>query len=423
MKGNTAFGKVSKMEESAGTSRRLRIVIHDFAGHPFQVQLSRALAARGHEVCHAFCSSLMTTPHGALAPAPDDAETLTIRPLSLGEPLEKYDFVKRWRQERRYGRILASVVDEVRPDVVLSGNTPLDAQKQLLRKCRSRRIPLTHWAQDLIGLAATRLLVHKWHGFGDLIGSHYVRMERRILRRASAVVVISEDFVPTLVDWGVPEESIQVIENWAPLEEVPVRPRDNRWTNEHRLTDAFRFVYTGTLGLKHNPDLLLQLALSRPDISVLVVSQGMGADWLSDRKAEMIIPNLHILGFQPFDRLAEVLGAADVLVAILEPEADVFSVPSKVLTYLCAARPVLLAVPAGNLAARIVERIGCGVVVPPTDRDAFLDAAVKLVEDDRTREQMGPKARAYAEETFDIDRITSRFERVLASTLTSNEND
>jgi glycosyltransferase involved in cell wall biosynthesis len=89
-----------------------------------------------------------------------------------------------------------------------------------------------------------------------------------------------------------------------------------------------------------------------------------------------------------------------------------------VLTYLCAARPVLLAVPAGNLAARIVERNGCGIVVPPTDTDAFLDAASRLLRDTDARDRMGAAARAYAERTFDIEQITSRFERVLESALT-----
>ncbi len=28
----------------------MKILVHDYAGHPFQVQLSRALAQRGHQV-------------------------------------------------------------------------------------------------------------------------------------------------------------------------------------------------------------------------------------------------------------------------------------------------------------------------------------------------------------------------------------
>ena len=392
-------------------------MVHDFAGHPFQVQLSRALASRGHAVCHAYCASLTTTPTGALSLHPDDPPSLVIQPLSLGESLEKYQFVTRWRQENAYGDILQDAISEFRPDVLLSGNTPLDAQKKALRISRRKGIGFVHWAQDLIGLATHRLLNHRWHGAGSLVGEHYLRLERSILRRSDAVVVISEDFVPTLTEWGIDEQAIEVIENWAPLDEVPSQIRDNAWATENDLPDGFRFVYTGTLGLKHNPDLLLQLALSRPDASVVVVSQGKGADWLADRKAEMMVPNLLILGFQPFDRLGEVLSAADVLVAVLEPEADVFSVPSKVLTYLCAAKPVLLAVPAGNLAARIVERNGCGIVVPPTDTDAFLDAASRLLADAAARDRMGAAARAYAETTFDIERITSRFERVFGSAL------
>src|SRR5690606_16872473 len=32
----------------SATPSRMRILVHDFAGHPFQVQLSRSLARRGH---------------------------------------------------------------------------------------------------------------------------------------------------------------------------------------------------------------------------------------------------------------------------------------------------------------------------------------------------------------------------------------
>ena len=46
----------------------MRILVHDYAGHPFQVQLSRELARRGHDVLHLYCSSTHT-PRGDLARA------------------------------------------------------------------------------------------------------------------------------------------------------------------------------------------------------------------------------------------------------------------------------------------------------------------------------------------------------------------
>ena len=146
---------------------------------------------------------------------------------------------------------------------------------------------------------------------------------------------------------------------------------------------------------------------------VVVLSQGPGADHLRQRKAEEEIEALDVRPFKPFAEMPDALAAADVLAAVLEPEAGVFSVPSKVLAYLCGGRPVLLAVPPENLAARIVERTGAGLVVPPDDVAGFLDAAERLLADAGLRARMGAAARAYAERTFQIEGIADRMEAVL----------
>jgi glycosyltransferase involved in cell wall biosynthesis len=98
---------------------------------------------------------------------------------------------------------------------------------------------------------------------------------------------------------------------------------------------------------------------------------------------------------------------------VLEPEAGAFSVPSKILTYLCAARPLLVSVPAENLAARIVKRSNAGFVVEPGDSSGFLAAAEKLGEDVQLRAEFAGRARAYAETAFDIASLSGRFEQVL----------
>lgn len=101
------------------------------------------------------------------------------------------------------------------------------------------------------------------------------------------------------------------------------------------------------------------------------------------------------------------------MIAILEPDAGVFSVPSKVLTYHCAGRALLAAMPGENLAARLIARERTGLVVDPRDGPAFLDAAQQLLDDRAAREQMGSRARAYAERAFDIGAIASRFEALM----------
>ncbi|HEX8387099.1 MAG TPA: glycosyltransferase, partial [Rubricoccaceae bacterium] len=112
----------------------MRILSNDFGGYPYPVQLARELARRGHDVLHTHCASLTTTPGGATAPRADDPPTLRLQGLTLGRPLEKYNFARRLFQEREYGRLLSAAARAFRPDVVLSANTPLDAQGMLLRE-------------------------------------------------------------------------------------------------------------------------------------------------------------------------------------------------------------------------------------------------------------------------------------------------
>ena len=108
------------------------------------------------------------------------------------------------------------------------------------------------------------------------------------------------------------------------------------------------------------------------------------------------------------------MASADVLLATLEPEAAQFAIPSKVLSYLCAARPILLAAPRQNLSVSILDRSQAGIAVEPDDTRGWIAAATRLVADPALREQMGHNGRSYAEHTFNIDRIAARFESVLA---------
>ena len=138
----------------------------------------------------------------------------------------------------------------------------------------------------------------------------------------------------------------------------------------------------------------------------------MGADYLKEKKHEHSLENLVLMPFQSFKKLPMVLASADVLLAILEPDAGVFAVPSKVLTYLCAERPLLLAVPFENLAARIVKENKAGICVGPNDIDGFIKFSETFMHDGKLRERVGKNARKYAENTFNIEKITDKFERI-----------
>lgn len=138
----------------------------------------------------------------------------------------------------------------------------------------------------------------------------------------------------------------------------------------------------------------------------------MGVSELERAKREHGIDNLILLPLQSFSDLPKVLATSDVTVATIEPDAGMFSVPSKVQSYFCAQRPVLLAAPGENLASQVVSRNGAGLVVDPTDREGFLRSAVQLMEDHTLRNAAAKSGRKFALENYDIKRVTDRFEGV-----------
>jgi glycosyltransferase involved in cell wall biosynthesis len=125
------------------------------------------------------------------------------------------------------------------------------------------------------------------------------------------------------------------------------------------------------------------------------------------------LATLRVLPLQPAARLPDVLATGDVLIALVEADAGSFSVPSKVQSYLCAGRPILMAAPRENLAARIVVRENAGIVVDPHDEAGFVAAALRLQNDPALRAEMGANGRAYAERSYDIVAVADRFEQVL----------
>jgi len=391
----------------------VRVVVHDFPGHPFQVELSRELASRGHEVVHLY-SAGTKSPRGQLVGLPEDPPTFAVSAVGEGMRIPRGRIIRRLAAERAYAGALSRVLSSIGPEVVLSSNASPILQHRMQRESTRRGWRSIWWVQDVYSVAARRILGRRSAVLGRVAGRLLEGLEARLAGSADHVVVISEDFlnVPSLS--AIPEARRSVIHNWAPLESLPVRPRMNAWREQAGLGDDFVFLYAGTLGFKHDPSMLLALAREFTGRAVVVVaSEGWAADQLARDATEAGVANLRILPFQPFETLPEMLGTGDVLLTLLEADAGSFAVPSKVLTSLCAGRPILMAAPPENLASRTVVEAGAGLVVRPGDPAAFVMAAEELFRDPALRERLGRSGRTYAEQHFEIRRIGDRFEEIV----------
>jgi glycosyltransferase involved in cell wall biosynthesis len=383
------------------------------------VQLSRELARRGNTVVHCYFSDFQT-PKGKLQVGDDDPPTLKITPLSLGTPFQKYGLLERRSQEIRIGKMIAGHIADTHPDVVIGCNLPIDALDHVVNLCARKKIPFIFWQQDIYSRAIGDILGRRFGLVGHWIGRYYKLIERAAANRSAAIVVIADDFRETLEnDFGVKGDRVHVVENWAPLDEISPRPKANDWARQHGLCDCDVVLYTGTIGLKHDPALILAVAkglTNRPRTRIVVTSEGPYASWLDQEAKNIPGAPLRVLPFQAYECYPDVLGTADILIAVLESDAGKFSVPSKVLSYLCAGRPIVLSAPSENLASRVINRANAGYATAVGDELGFVEAIKGLLDEPERRATFGRNGRAFAEHHFNIERIADRFGGIIRST-------
>lgn len=386
----------------------MKILIHDYPGHPFQLRLSRRLAERGHDVLHLF-SKDVETPKGDVATPQNDPTGLEVQALSIGQPLDKYRFLRRTWQEARYAVALFRRIRHWRPDVILCAASPLPMIGAVLAG-KSLSIPVIAWVQDIycLGMRHVGNRLPVWLRRPAL--SALCTLEAVAIRACPARILISPDFADALASINVPAKPYDaVIENWSPLDKAVVPSKDNDWSRRNALSQHFVFLVSGTLGLKHNPQHLVNLARAfRPDhdVRIVVISQGLGRNMLEEAKRAEQLDNLLLFDFQPLSLLDQVLASADVTVMLLEPFAGELSVPSKVYSYLWASRPILAAVPKANLAWRKVTQLRAGLSVDPVDEDGFVQAAIRLRRDAALRRSCVDSMAEHAE---DMNRIADDF--------------
>jgi glycosyltransferase involved in cell wall biosynthesis len=391
----------------------VRIVVNDYLGHAAQVQLSRALAARGHDVLHIY-SSAAQTPKADLRPKPGDPRRLTIEGLQGGG--RSTSFLAARFCEARFGRAVASRVIAFRPDLVIACNNPLDVQRELQRACRHRNIPFVYWMQEFHAMKLDQALARKGPALSALLGSYYHWLERSLLQQSSAVVAIAHDYLAVLAQvWEVYDRQCMVVRNWAPLDAVTPGPKANAWSRSQGLADKGVVLYTGSLGPMEEPAVFPDLAqnlTARSDATVVVISEGDGAIRVEQAAKKRGLANLVVLPFQPYEVYGDVLASADVLIGSISERAGNLYAPSKVASYFCAGRPIVLAAPLQSVIAQDLRASGGGCVAPAEDRAGLSKAVLSYLDNEDLRTQAARSARRYAERAYDIGEITDRFERL-----------
>jgi colanic acid biosynthesis glycosyl transferase WcaI len=311
-----------------------------------------------------------------------------------------------------------------KPDAVFAMSPPLTLGVAGWLAARRWGVPYVFNIQDVFPDVAVEL--------GAITNPLLIRvasaLERWTYRHADAVTVLSEDLRQNVLaklsgrtrdrvsghavsheggashDRHPFHDRVRVIPNFVDSEVITPRhperdPGTRAYREEHGLAGRRVVMYAGNVGLSQSLELMLEAARGLSDRSDAVfVINGGGAAREGLQRQAVGLDNVRFVDFQPRERLPEVLAAADIHVVPLKRGLARASVPSKTYSILAAGRPLVASVDEGTEVARLVERSGAGLAVPPDDSDAFVAAVTKLLDAPELVAEMGKAGRAFVED-------------------------
>jgi glycosyltransferase involved in cell wall biosynthesis len=222
-------------------------------------------------------------------------------------------------------------------------------------------------------------------------------LERETLRRAGALLVVSQQIADWAHGLGVPRERIHVVPNGVdPARFEPALTARTRRRAELGAGDRCVIGFVGGLRPWHGTELLLeafaQLRARGSDALLLVVGDGPLGDELRRRAQQApLAGRVTFTGALPHDEAAEWLAAMDIATAPYPPQEPFYFSPLKLFEYMVMGVSIV-ASRIGQI-ADVVEDNVSGVLVPPGDVPALTGALESLARDPARRAALGRAGR------------------------------
>ena len=245
-------------------------------------------------------------------------------------------------------------------------------------------------------------VIHKYS-----IAWFYLRMhEKRIYRTADYVGCMSPMGVKYLL-------SENRFINASKVEVCPnsIRPSIGLMEVNHKIIrlkyhvpeGACVFIFSGNLSKGHGLEFLIEATRRLNDYSpafFLIGGSGTHFQFLENEYKKRPVKNVFLYKRLPAEDFEQIMQTSDVGLILLDNCYTVPQFPSRMLSYLDHAKPVLCAVNRGTDIGTIIEANNCGKTVMHGDMDSFIEAVKYFSENAHERKQMGYNSRKLLEKEY-----------------------
>ncbi|MGP4079202.1 glycosyltransferase family 4 protein [Pseudalkalibacillus sp. R45] len=218
--------------------------------------------------------------------------------------------------------------------------------------------------------------------------------------------------------------------SWINSSKVEIFPNTKKMTdsinaNEFSMREQFGipkescvFLFGGNMGRPQYIDLLCKVieeCKNEKDMYFLFIGRGTDRYKLEQTIKEKDIYNALVIENLPRTEYEQITKECDVGLIVLDPRFSIPNYPSRILSYLEYAKPVLAVTDKVTDLKELIEEADCGEWVWSGDLKAFINKAKELSMSKRLN-LMGSNGRKYLEDNFNVNRsveiLESHFKKV-----------
>jgi len=241
------------------------------------------------------------------------------------------------------------------------------------------------------------------------------KLERMSYHRAAAVTVLSDDLRDNVVAKVKKSHraKVHVIPNFVDTDFIQPASRMTDLRRELGIRDGPVVLYAGNIGFSQSLEMVIDTAEQFPHATFLINGDGAARSALQERAAGL--HNVVFSGYQPQERLPELLATGDIHLVPLKAGLGRVSVPSKTYSILAAGRPVLAAIDPGTEVPRIVQASGAGLAVEPDQPEQFAAALHTMLADLPSWTKKGAAGREWVLNAASPRAVALEYERLIRS--------
>ncbi len=225
-------------------------------------------------------------------------------------------------------------------------------------------------------LSQHRALINRW--FISVLS----KLDRFVAHNSKALVVISDYFKEIYRNTRqVEERKIHIIPNWIQEAEPKSTNNARNYRSDHSISNSsFVIAYGGNIGVAAGVETVIDSYRYFNGVRPYTIIAGQGSCLPICQTLVRELNDDRIIIHTPWhsEDTNYVLEAANILILPTRGAQSMVSVPSKLLSYMLAGKPVIaLALPHSEV-ARIIEKSNCGWIVSP-DRPDILAEHIKMI--------------------------------------------